>query len=235
MHTPLIRLELALSVYSERDSSARRRSATSAARAAAALVVTLVAAPGAHAASIAINPIFKFLSCPGVACDSLTIQVSLSLGEVGADSFGFDINIDHAGLFGLAIGPVPGNPIAGMNGTLDLLANGTTLRGLLNSLPSSFSGPRTFDVATIPLQAVASGTAEFRFISAEIVCSLCNGGAGQFYPISNVSNQPLAQVVIAPEPGTFALIALGLAGLGASRRRRSGTRADATRGERGAL
>jgi hypothetical protein len=179
--------------------------------------VGLLAAPEARAASIGIDPVFTLLSCAAPACDSLTIQVSLSLGELDADSFGFDIDLDNAGILGLAIGPVPGNPIAGINGTVDLLADGTTLRGLLNSLPSSFDGIGTFDIATIPLQGVATGTAEFRFISAEIACTTCAAGAGQFYTVSNLGDGLLAQVVVVPEPGTFALVAIGLAGLGAAR------------------
>jgi hypothetical protein len=196
----------------------------------AALVAALaalgsLAAPGARAASISINPVLKILTCATPACDSLQVQLNLSAGEVHVDSFGFDINLDHAGILGLAIGPVPGNPIAGMNGTFELLADGTTLRGLLNSLPSHFDGPTVtpIEIATIPLRANGTGTAEFRFLSAEIFCSTCNLGAGQFYPVSNTPNQLLA-VVQTPEPGSFALLALGLTSLGVAGRFERGRR-----------
>lgn len=196
--------------------------------------LALLLAPGARAASIGIDPLLTVLTCVAPACDSLTVQLNLGLGEIDVDSFSFDIDVDNAALIGLAVGPVPGNPIAGINGTLDLLADGTTLRGLLNSLPNSFDGLGTFDIATIPLQAIASGTAEFRFLSAEIACTTCNFGAGAFYPVTNQEDELLAQVVVnpVPEPGTFSLLALGIAGLGAARRKKSdAARASARRGE----
>ena len=186
--------------------------------------VASLAAPEARAASIGISPVFEVVSCAAPACDSLTIQLNLNLGEIDVDSFSFDIDVDNAALIGLALGPVPGNPIAGINGTVDLLADGTTLRGLLNSLPNSFDGLGTFDIATIPLEAVSPGVVEFRFLAAEIVCTACNGGAGQFYPVTNTSNRLRAQVVVVPEPSTRGLFALGLADLGAARRGRFAAR-----------
>lgn len=181
-----------------------------------AVAVALLAASPGNAASIGITPAFSVCE---TSCASLTVQITLGLGEIDADSFGFEIHIDDASLVGLSPGPIAGNPIAGMFGTFDLLVDGTTLLGQLNSGPASFDGPTTFAVATIPISAHGNGTATFTFLSAEIRCETCNAGAGQQYAATNAPNGFLAQVTVVPEPGSFGLVALGLGALGAARRR----------------
>jgi len=88
-----------------------------------------------------------------------------------------------------------------------------------SALQIGLSGPTAgaFNFASYDLSATTFGNTSFRFV--RVLGYACDA-TGNCNRSANLANYALDNLVTVPEPGTWALLGLGLAGLGVFSRRR---------------
>lgn len=129
-------------------------------------------------------------------------------GAVGATQPGTAIGLISAGLGNLQFNPFVVNFTGFANCTNTGTGTGCTVLGL----PTTFTGPKTFTITSLGVAGLASpgsaalnGTFTFTLAGFTAVLSLVGSEVGRTF---------------IPEPGTFGLLGLGLAGLVVARRAR---------------